>query len=82
MLRATMHLRGMLGSKCNKEHVCETAAHVVKIELVLAVLALGAAIYTFCFLCLRVVWWGNSKGEHTSTVFITEMKITEDGPNS
>ena len=78
MLRATMHLSGMLGNKCNKEHVCETSAHVIKVELILAVLALGAAIYTFCFLCLRVVWWGNFKGKHTSTVFITEIKRTED----
>jgi hypothetical protein len=74
MLRATMHLRCMLGGGCYKEHVCENAAHVIKFELILAELALGAAIYTFCFLCLRVLWRGNSKGEHTCTVIITEMK--------
>ena len=74
MLRATIHLHCMLDSECSKEHVCETAAHVVKLELVLAVLALGSAIYTFCFLCLRVVWWGKFKGKHTSTVFIIEIK--------
>jgi len=74
MLRATMHLRGMLGGGCHREHLCEIAAHVIKLELILAVLALGAAIYTLCFLCLRVVWRGNFKGEQTSTVFITEIK--------
>ncbi len=69
-----MHLRGMLGNESYREHVCEIAAHVIKFELILAELALGAAIYTFCLLCLRVVWRGNSKGKHTSAVFITEMK--------
>lgn len=54
------------------ESTSEIAAHIIKLELILAVLALGAAIYTHCFLCLRVVW--NFKGEHTSTVFITEIK--------
>jgi len=74
MLRTTMHLRSMLGGRYNREHVCEIAAHIVKLELILAVLALGAAIYTLCSLCLRVVLWGDFKGEHTSTVFITEIK--------
>jgi len=51
----------MLGGGCYREHVCEIAAHVIKFELILAELALGAAIYTLCFLCLRVVWRGKSK---------------------
>lgn len=78
VFRATMHLRCMLGGGCYREHSCDIAAPVIKFELILAELALGAAIYTFCSLCLRVLWRGDSKGEHSCTVFYHRNERTED----